>query len=406
MLDEVWVQGYKSLEDVRIELGRFNVFVGANGAGKTNLLEAIGLLGCAAGGSVDDGAFKARGVRPGLPVLYKSAFRGKRLKRSIHLSCKAGSAKYRVTLNNPIHDPARAWAISTESVVEEGQVLASRSNRGATMVDDRSKQSSRFSLSLGQFDPIAPYAVGRFPGTPVARLLTALDQFGIYTPFTPMLRGTTPDGTEQRPRPMGLMGGRLAEAILETLATAIGRATLDEARRLIDWVGAFAVGPARAANLSPSVASTRTVLRFTDRHMTDERNVLSAFDASEGALYVMFMLTLIAHPTTPPIAAIDNVDQALNPRLAKALVGTVQDLVLANDEMPQLLLTGHNAQLLDGLDLRDDRVRLFVVDRDSRGTTTVKRIAVDEVLAQKMKAAGKSLSQLWTEGWLGGMPNL
>jgi predicted ATPase len=140
--------------------------------------------------------------------------------------------------------------------------------------------------------------------------------------------------------------------------------------------------------------------------MTDKRNILSAYDASEGALYVMFLLTLIAHPTTPPIAAIDNVDQALNPRLAKALVGKVQDLVLANDEMPQLLLTGHNAQMLDGLNLRDDRVRLFVVDRDSRGTTTIDRIEVDAVMATKMERAGKSLSQLWTEGWLGGMPNL
>jgi predicted ATPase len=406
MLDEVWVQGYKSLEDVRIELGRFNVFVGANGAGKTNLLEAIGLLGCAAGGKVDDAAFKSRGVRPGLPKLYKSAFRGKRLKRSIHLSCVADSSKYRVSLNNPIKDPASAWTIGTESVVEDGQVLASRSNRGATMVDDRSKQFSRTSLELSPFASIALHAAGRFHDTHAARLIRALDHFGIYTPFTPMLRGTTPDGTEQQPRPMGLMGGRLADAVRETMASSDGAKHLSEARRLIDWVESFAVGPAHAANLSPSVASTRTVLRFTDRHMTDKRNILSAYDASEGALYVMFLLTLIAHPTTPPIAAIDNVDQALNPRLAKALVGKVQDLVLANDEMPQLLLTGHNAQMLDGLNLRDDRVRLFVVDRDSRGTTTIDRIEVDAVMATKMERAGKSLSQLWTEGWLGGMPNL
>ena len=402
MLDEVWVQGYKSLEDVHIDLGRFNVFVGANGAGKTNLLEAVGLLGCGAGGGVDDSAFKSRGVRPGLPKLYKSAFRGKRLSRLIRLGCRGGGAEYRLALDNPIKDSSQAWRIANEAVLDGGTLLAGRGPGGSML----HYPSGRMSMDLGKHDPMAPYARGAFSDSDAARLIDALDHYAIYTPFTPMLRGTTPDGTELQPRPMGLMGGRLAEAIEETMASPKGAGHLSEAARLVDWVQSFDVGPARKANLSPSVASTQTVLRFTDRHMTDKRNVLSAFDASEGALYVMFLLTLIAHPTTPPIAAIDNVDQALNPRLAKALVSTAQDLVLANDDMPQLLLTGHNAQMLDGLSLRDDRVRLFVVGRDSRGTTTIKRIEVDEVMDKKMKASGLALSQLWTEGWLGGMPNL
>lgn len=402
MLDEVWVQGYKSLEDVRVQLGRFNVFVGANGAGKTNLLEAIGLLGCAAGGGVDDAAFKARGVRPGLPKLYKSAFRGKKVSRLIRLGCRGGDAEYRLALDNPIKDPSKAWRIANEAVLEAETKIAGRGPGGSRIY----YPAEPIALDLGKHDPIAPYARGLFSSGAAAGLLDALDDYAIYTPFTPMLRGTTPDGSEQRPRPMGLMGGRLAEAIAETWTTSEGRLALGHATRLIDWVSSFGVGPARKANLSPSVASTQTVLRFTDRHMTDKRNVLSAFDASEGALYVMFLLTLIAHPTTPPIAAIDNVDQALNPRLAKALISTAQDLLLANDDMPQLLLTGHNAQMLDGLSLRDDRVRLFTVGRDSRGTTTIRRIEVDEVMDKKMKASGMSLSQLWTEGWLGGMPNL
>ena len=40
-------KNFKTLEEVSFEPGRVNVFIGANGSGKTTILEAIGLL-CAA----------------------------------------------------------------------------------------------------------------------------------------------------------------------------------------------------------------------------------------------------------------------------------------------------------------------------------------------------------------------
>ena len=41
MIHKVHIQNFKSLRDVSIELERFTVFVGANGSGKTSVLEAI-----------------------------------------------------------------------------------------------------------------------------------------------------------------------------------------------------------------------------------------------------------------------------------------------------------------------------------------------------------------------------
>ena len=63
MLDTFSVRTFKSLDDVAVDLGIVNVFVGANGSGKTNLLEALGVLSAAANGKVDDQALLARGVR-------------------------------------------------------------------------------------------------------------------------------------------------------------------------------------------------------------------------------------------------------------------------------------------------------------------------------------------------------
>lgn len=45
------IGAFKSLEDVTVDLGPVNVFIGANGRGKSNLPEAPGALGAAADGA-------------------------------------------------------------------------------------------------------------------------------------------------------------------------------------------------------------------------------------------------------------------------------------------------------------------------------------------------------------------
>jgi len=74
MIRKLTVQSFKSIESVEVDLGQVNVFVGANGSGKSNLIEAIGVLSAAAEGKVNDQLLLQRGVRPGVPELYKSAF--------------------------------------------------------------------------------------------------------------------------------------------------------------------------------------------------------------------------------------------------------------------------------------------------------------------------------------------
>lgn len=51
MIEKFSVKTFKSLEDVTVKLGRVNVFIGANGSGKTGLLEALGILSAAAKGT-------------------------------------------------------------------------------------------------------------------------------------------------------------------------------------------------------------------------------------------------------------------------------------------------------------------------------------------------------------------
>lgn len=106
------------------------------------------------------------------------------------------------------------------------------------------------------------------------------------------------------------------------------------------------------------------------------------------------------HPHTPSIFTIDSFDHALNPRLAKKITKVFCEEAIKNNK--HVFLTTHNPLVLDGLDLRNDDIRLFAVDRNKNGFVEIKRIQVSEELLK----AGQSLSRLWINGRLGGVPEL
>lgn len=132
---------------------------------------------------------------------------------------------------------------------------------------------------------------------------------------------------------------------------------------------------------------------------------LSAYDASEGALYALFLAVIAGHQRSPRLCAVDNADHGLNPRLARSLIEHLCRWYLEASEPRQILLATHNPLVLDGLLLQDDRVRLFTVSRTSTGRTSVRRVVIDDDLTKKAEQ-GWSLSRLWVMGHLGGVPNV
>ena len=92
-------------------------------------------------------------------------------------------------------------------------------------------------------------------------------------------------------------------------------------RRIVMWARKFDSTSADRMPLSPSAAASMTVIRFHDRFMRRDRNVLSGYDASEGALYALFLAVISGHDASPRLCAVDNADFGLNPRLARSLDG-------------------------------------------------------------------------------------
>lgn len=392
MIKTIVIKGFKSIPELTLELGRVNCFIGANGVGKSNILEAIGVLGAAANGVVDSESLLRRGVRPGLPRLYKTSFTGGRTPPEIRLSAiGAQSEEYRTSILNPIDKPEPAWEFKTEYLRDSNTEILTAGVR-----------------SLKNLKPTAGLAalklVDLSPDNPAAKLMQQLQDYAIYSPNTPTLRAMVAD--PQTRSPLGLSGGRLADAFAE-LKSALDAdpQLMDSVLELIDWVVDIDAVSTANSLLSPSVSRTgQSVLKLTDRYMKSGRNSLTAYDASEGALYVLFSAILCLSPAAPMVLAIDNLDQALNPRLAMRLTEKLSYWLKKNDARRQLLFTTHNPAVLDGLDLSDDEIRLFAVDRNSEGHTSVIRIEPTEKLLKMNKEY--PLSRLWMMGHLGALPNV
>lgn len=406
MIDSIAIKAFKSLVDVEIQLGRVNVFVGANGSGKSNLLEAIGVLGAAASGRVDDESLLRRGVRPGVPRLYKSSFANRRARPSIGLEAKSGSVRYSVELQNPLSDPQPAWSFRSESFSDGSSKIVSR---GPASRERLNPQRGLAALETVTLDPESP----------AAQLLYDLDNYAIYAPNTNTLRSLEPD--LQVREPVGLSGGRLPEAVGELIQHgkhAFIRDALDSIFEMVQWAKRFGVFPAGTEEipLSPSASRSRRVLKFVDKFMAEGRNELTGYDASEGSLYVLFTAALAVLPSAPMVLAIDNADHALNPRLARALMKNLCRWILEGPFGRQMLLTTHNPLVLDGLPLDNDDVRLFAVGRSRKGLTTVRRIEVNpkDLLVEREKALSDhqrdpelwTVSRLWVNGHLGGVPDV
>ena len=285
-LRKIQIKGFKSIVDQPIALGRVNCFIGANGAGKSNILEALGVLGAAAAGRVDDESIIRRGVRAGLPRLFKTSFTG--MKIPPHITVEAlgePDATFRVSLLNPLDKPEPAWSFKTEYLSSGATEIVSRGVRDRTNLDKTAGLSALKLADLKADDS-------------ASLLLKTLQSYAIYTPNTPALRATVPD--PQTRAPVGLSGGGLAEGF-DALKRMLDEDRLADVLDLIDWVTDVSATESAGTLLSPSIPRAKQVLKFSDRFMASSRNTLTAYDASEGSLYVLFAAILCLSPSSPPV---------------------------------------------------------------------------------------------------------
>ena len=202
MLKKLIVERFKSIRSATLEFGRVNIFIGGNGAGKSNILEAIGVLSAAVDRGLGD--LGRKGVRLTPPELMKSAFKNSNLPRTLKLTAELDDdVEYRVSLTGKKDDPLLAFS---SEICEQGQDrIFGRSPNGAKAMGESIDGGLDRHRSI--WDQVRTVS---FPDT-VARVLQGLSQYAIYAPQTDFLRGLTRGNAEMLP--IGLHGEGLPDAV-------------------------------------------------------------------------------------------------------------------------------------------------------------------------------------------------
>ena len=389
-IKEIKIRNFKSLYDVSFCPGNINVFIGANGSGKSSVLEAIGVLSAAMTDRVNNNSLQRKGVRLSTSSLYKSQFRS--IERSMPtvdfaMNWERNHDKYDYSVHLTTPSDNDTWKYHSESVSKNGEIVFGRSNRTSVQLNNK----------------VGYYALSeKLTGEEYTDMGNYISGYGIYQPDTLTLRGNVADPTQVTP--IGLNGGRLADAMEDLFSVVddeimFGTLSIDDVLELIEWASDIHITKPKKSNLNPGVPSTRQVIEFQDRFLKD-KSVFTGYDASEGALYVLFMLTLAMHPDVPGMFAIDSFDHALNPRLAKRITEIFSQLIIESGKT--VFMTTHNPLVLDGLNLAEDRIRLFAINKNKHGYAELNRIQI----SQELLETGQSLSRLWINGLLGGVPEL
>jgi len=136
-LTSVTIRGYRSIRNLTLPVDACTVFVGANGVGKTNLYKALGLLRCAATGTITRAIAEEGGIES---VLWAGA---RRRGAPVRLALKAhfDEMEYGVETGLPhsyeievgLRQPTAAFAI--EPLVKEERLSVRQGRREVVMME-------------------------------------------------------------------------------------------------------------------------------------------------------------------------------------------------------------------------------------------------------------------------------
>lgn len=384
MIKRIKIENYKSIVDQTLDIGAFNVVIGANGCGKSNILEAIAMAALSSSGALLPEMFESRGIRLSDSRFMRSAFEDVDKEFiTIQVETTSGDESlYRIHYNTELK-PA-LW----EDVVEEETkaLITTIKNHGQKY---KIKDLVAF---LNNRDDRNAINVNLLEGENHQLVLTrsrvnGLRSFTIYSLEESSLRSLDSMPSTK----LGRTGKGLLPYLKELSKTDEGRAVLKEVKenmQVIDWF--------EDMEMPEQGLAQDSTLILKDRYVDETLSYFDQRSANEAFLYLLFYFTLFISEETPSFFAIDNIESSLNPKLCRLVISTL--MKLAQKHKKQVILTTHSPFVLDGIDKLSEENCLLVASRNSDGFTVVNRITGN---------SNKSipLSEAWLKGYLGGLPN-
>lgn len=377
MIKEIRIENYKSINKLKLELGRVTVLIGENGCGKSNILEAIALGSAAASNKLDNEFLVSRGIRVTDSQLMRSAFDQEQLNQDTIVSFindkdhKNNDYEFYLKHDNK---PYSRWDYTATNEEIKKQLPLFIKTIQHQLLPFESLTFEDIEKMLFQY---------KFTNIEAKNLI----EFLIFSPENKTLRIFEEEG---QIKPLGINGEGLLN-FLQFLNTSQPQKIeqIKKYLKLIDWFADFEI---------PKSQEERKI-NIKDRYLDENLDYFTQKSSNEGFLFLLFYFSLFISDITPQFFAIDNIDNSLNPRLCRRLIQELVKLAKENDK--QVIFTTHNPAVLDGLNLDDEEQRLYVIFRNQLGYTKVNLVTSPKPLEGQQPVR---LSEAFLRGYIGGLP--
>jgi predicted ATPase len=336
LLNQIEVEGYRSIKDLWLKLSKVNVLVGPNGCGKSNLYRSLWLIHAAATGEFA----RAIANEGGMPsALWAGSRKGKaRLK----IAAKLGDMKYELQCGIPIPtidgfgapsmfglDPEvkeeHVWYMSegtkSQLLKRDGQAITARNEHGVRVTYPLTVSSSESVLS----EVREPH---KYPELSLLR--QQFLQWRFYHQFRTDMNSPIRQPQVGVRTPMLRHDGMDLAAALQTIREVGDDQALDQA---ID----------RAFPGAKLSIGNNDGLFSLYLHTPGFNRAFSAQELSDGTLQYLCLLAALMSPRPPALLALNEPETSIHPDLFEALAKLICDA----SRNSQLWITTHSRELAD-----------------------------------------------------------
>jgi predicted ATPase len=352
-LDSVTIEGFTSIRSATVSLGDLNVLVGANGAGKSNFVRALEMLGRIADGEL--GLFV--GFSGGASTLLNN-------------SSGSSSVTLRLDAHPNSYEAVLAAAPDDELIFESESVYFQGEDYGTSGEHNLGRGHRETRLRKSDL-PVAEHVTHILRGCRVFHFHdTSTD-----APVKQLV--STADNLALRQD-----AGNLASVLLELREgdRAAYRRIVGAVRQVAPFFRDFVLQPEK---------NDRIRLRW---RQIDSDAVFSANQLSDGTLRFICLTTLLLQSQLPTLVVLDEPELGLHPYAIVQLAGLLRQAATRS----QVLIATQSVTLMNQFQLED----LIVVER-LKGASTFSRPDADQ-LAVWM--SDYSLGELWEKNLIGGRP--
>jgi predicted ATPase len=382
------VRGYRRLRNVQLPLTAFNVLIGANGVGKTSILEVMALLADSAIGKLDERISQAGGFSDifagGISSLFTQDI-SSNIAIELELETQVASGK-RSKYSLYLRPRGTGYTIYSEKLSQyiDTKVIF-------TKIIESTSANVKYYSGKKIIEPNWNYKSQETALSQVPKMYKEAEDFryllgssAIYNMLdvSPRAPIRLPQSLQPADTP-----GKNGETLLSCLY-ALREDAPDRYEAVIDALRA--AFPTFEKLELPTVAAGQVTMRWKDRNFT---NPVYPHQLSEGTLRFLWLATLLQSPGLPKVTLIDEPEVSLHPEMLQLLT----ELMREASSRTQLIVATHSDRFVRFLKPEE----LVVCDLDEEGGTSVKRageLDLDKWLADY------ALDELWSMGRLGGRP--